>query len=440
MKTVKFVLAAAIMACAGQNLRAQSLSEAMEDTSRWSFGLGGGVNISQLHISDIDKSVFPNSKSNTSGLFSVYVEGLFGPQRSFGVRPQLTFLTRGGHLTDIYSNAKIDADADLSERLYSAYGIEDIRYGLKATYVDIRVPLTYYVGAADWRFRPFVYIAPILGFAHNGYIDCHATGVDGAYAGVRYDLSKANYNSFLFAGAIGIGARYQFVVNGTACNLGLDLSYQYGFTDTYSKDEKDGNVKNVVSISGSGRKIEGSRRISGFEVAASVGIPFSVFKAKERRPCETVYVTVPETPAPAPAPVVEEEKPCYSLEEINAMMNSGKDVKGKTICAIDDNINFDFGKSDIKPSSYPYLNRLAETLSRTGANITVNGHTDNVGNEEFNMELSRRRALAVMNYLKSRGVSDSKLSYKAYGMTRPLVSNDTEEGRRLNRRVEFEIR
>ena len=76
---------------------------------------------------------------------------------------------------------------------------------------------------------------------------------------------------------------------------------------------------------------------------------------------------------------------------------------------------------------------------RTHARIEVKGHTDNVGTEEFNMKLSHKRAQAVVDYLIGRGVDKDKLSYSYYGMSKPLTTNDTEEGRTMNRRVEFEI-
>ena len=71
--------------------------------------------------------------------------------------------------------------------------------------------------------------------------------------------------------------------------------------------------------------------------------------------------------------------------------------------------------------------------------VEVKGHTDNVGSEEFNMKLSKDRAEAVVKRLVKKGVQRSNLSYSYYGMSRPLTDNDTEEGRKLNRRVEFEI-
>lgn len=103
-------------------------------------------------------------------------------------------------------------------------------------------------------------------------------------------------------------------------------------------------------------------------------------------------------------------------------------------------IHFDFGKSTIKPSSYGYLDKIASLIIRTNVKMEIKGHTDNVGNPDFNMNLSKERAKAVYDYLVEHGVSESRLSYTYYGMTRPLGSNDTDEGRTMNRRVEFEIK
>ncbi len=78
-------------------------------------------------------------------------------------------------------------------------------------------------------------------------------------------------------------------------------------------------------------------------------------------------------------------------------------------------------------------------MKRSNVKIEIKGHTDNVGSEEYNMELSRQRAEAVYNYLIKNGISPSKLSFSYYGMSQPITTNDTPEGRKENRRVEFEI-
>ncbi len=398
------------------------------DQSRWSFGVGGGVHFSKMSFSDIDENLYPDNKGNLSGLFSVFAQWEFGSQRRFAVRPELNFLTRGGKLTGI-GREVFD---------YETEELSDVVYQMKATYLDVRVPLIYQFGRADWRFRPYAYVAPVLGFVNSGRMGGRFEYADGSFDGVSYKASKANINSIYFAAAAGVGCDYRFKIGGNEFFLGLEANYQYGFIDTYSSDEKDGNVDVTTSFFDPEQHVAGSRKLSGFELKATLGIPFSVFSRK-KAPAPVVYEV-----EPAPAPVVETVKVvepvhgCWSLDEIISMMSRGERVEGKKICAVDD-INFDFAKSTIKPSSYLYLDKLAQTIIRTGAAVRVNGHTDNVGSDETNMKLSKDRAVAVVKYLESKGVPAGRLSYAYYGMTRPLESNDTEDGRRLNRRVEFEI-
>ena len=72
--------------------------------------------------------------------------------------------------------------------------------------------------------------------------------------------------------------------------------------------------------------------------------------------------------------------------------------------------------------------------------LSVEGHTDNIGTQQYNMVLSERRAQAVVDYLVKNGISNGRLVAKGYGKSRPIVSNDDEiDGRELNRRVQFKI-
>jgi OOP family OmpA-OmpF porin len=405
------------------------MANAQDAEPEWYVGLGGGVNISSLNYSNLDEELYPENKSNLSGVFSIFAEYDFGSQRQFAIRPQFSFLTRGGKISQIgqdyfdeYNYLKTDPDR-----------LIDARYQLKATYLDFRVPLTYQFGNADWHIRPYVYVAPVVGFVNNGYVDARFEYGDGSYEGVSYDLTKANINSLYFAGAVGLGAKWQFNLSGAPFFLGVEVNYQLGVTDTYSSDEKNGDVANVSSFFETSGKVDGTRKINSLEVAATLGIPFSVFKSKTATPVVD-YAPV----AAEPAPTVE-ERPCYTLGEVLTMLNNGSNIEGKVICAIDDNINFEFGKSEINPSSYAYLNALADLFIRTKMRVRISGHTDAVGSYDTNMEISRKRALAVKQYLESRGVDGNKLSCTWYGYTRPIASNETDEGRKQNRRVEFEI-
>lgn len=103
-------------------------------------------------------------------------------------------------------------------------------------------------------------------------------------------------------------------------------------------------------------------------------------------------------------------------------------------------ILFDVNKATLKDESKRELERLAAILNKyEDTNILLEGHTDSTGPEDYNMDLSIRRAQAVANYLASLGVNPTRFTVMGYGETQPIASNDTEEGRRLNRRVEIAI-
>ena len=103
-------------------------------------------------------------------------------------------------------------------------------------------------------------------------------------------------------------------------------------------------------------------------------------------------------------------------------------------------IEFDFAKADIRPESYSYLNQIAQTfIANPSYKIEIQGHTSSEGTYPFNMKLSNQRAEAVRNYLIKRGVPASMLTTKGFGPNNPIGDNATLEGRKRNRRVEFDI-
>ena len=105
-----------------------------------------------------------------------------------------------------------------------------------------------------------------------------------------------------------------------------------------------------------------------------------------------------------------------------------------------DNLNFEFGKADIKKESFPYLDKLADTLLKAkNWTLEIQGHTDDKGTDEYNLKLSQNRADAVKKYLVSKGVVADTITAKGFGESVPLITNDTDANREKNRRVEFKI-
>ncbi len=139
-----------------------------------------------------------------------------------------------------------------------------------------------------------------------------------------------------------------------------------------------------------------------------------------------VRKTKPIIDRPDPIPVDENDLCCVEL------------AIGKTFELR--NIFFESAKAELLPKSFEELNKLLRILQdNPSVVIEVQGHTDNRGGYKYNLKLSRERAQAVVDYLTRYGISKDRLYFKGFGDTRPLASNDTEEGRGLNRRVAFVV-
>jgi OOP family OmpA-OmpF porin len=103
------------------------------------------------------------------------------------------------------------------------------------------------------------------------------------------------------------------------------------------------------------------------------------------------------------------------------------------------NLEFEFGKSIIREKSLPYLNKVANLLMKKNISLKLGGHTDNVGSENANMNLSKDRAESVKKYLVGQGANSSLIEAVGYGETQPIATNKSAVGRQKNRRVEFTL-
>ncbi len=144
-------------------------------------------------------------------------------------------------------------------------------------------------------------------------------------------------------------------------------------------------------------------------------------------------------PAPAPAPVKNDSDGdgVYDADDQCPGTPAGARVNAVG-CWILENVLFDFDKAVIKPEAYHLLDEVVEIMEQNpGMNVELQGHTDNIGSEEYNMGLSLRRANAVADYLEDKGISKDRLTTKGFGFSKPVALNSTEIGRSLNRRVEL---
>jgi len=137
------------------------------------------------------------------------------------------------------------------------------------------------------------------------------------------------------------------------------------------------------------------------------------------------------TPEPAPAPRAATPEPAPA--PLAAVTEPAPPQK-----LVLEGVNFDFDKAVIRQEDFAKLDRDVATLKTWGdVNVEVAGHTCNIGTDNYNMGLSRRRAEAVRNYLISKGVSADRLTARGYGESQPVTSNATLQGRVKNRRVEL---
>lgn len=104
------------------------------------------------------------------------------------------------------------------------------------------------------------------------------------------------------------------------------------------------------------------------------------------------------------------------------------------------NIYFDFDKTTLKKESFTELNKVVEFLKQNeSVEIEIAGHTDNKGSDDYNANLSQGRSQSVVDYLISQGIDSNRLSAHGYGESKPIDTNDTDDGRANNRRVEFTV-
>ncbi|MCA1780128.1 MAG: OmpA family protein, partial [Xanthomonadaceae bacterium] len=136
---------------------------------------------------------------------------------------------------------------------------------------------------------------------------------------------------------------------------------------------------------------------------------------------EPVAAPAPPPPPPAPAPAPRPEP--------------------EVIFEFDSTVTFGFDSAVIRPEAESELNRAAGILRQRDEIILleVAGHTDSVGSEEYNRDLSQRRAQSVADYLENRGIARERMRVVGFGESRPKVSNTTPENRAMNRRVVLSI-
>jgi len=220
--------------------------------------------------------------------------------------------------------------------------------------------------------------------------------------GMENNRRDTNDKSFNFTADAGAGFFKYFPVGSYDIGFRVDLRYRWV------------DAKDLPAVGTDGHHIFG-------EPVLKVGL---VFPFGKRASADTVAVAAPVATATTEAPA-----------------KVGDQSAGDSTRSFED-VHFDFDRADLTDRSKAILDNAAGAINGLtqkypGMKVDLSGHTDWIGTEGYNQALSERRADNVKQYLTKKGVAANRLTTHAYGETKPVASNDTEEGRARNRRVEI---
>ena len=257
---------------------------------------------------------------------------------------------------------------------------------------------------------------------------------DGSISGVSFDLMRVFARDSRISPYLLGGAGYQ--------------------TSDYEGTEGDSNVSASLGLGlmwDLARSADGSRTVqlrpevrsrwdlqSGNtlnDLVAQVGLAFG-FGAP--RPVPEVAAPPPPPPPPPPAKCADGDMDGV-CDEMDKCPNTPAGTKvDKAGCPLEQTLKvlFDFDSAELRPESITELERVVTFMNDVPfATALIEGHTDSIGSDAYNLKLSDRRAKSVYDYLTSRGVDPARLSSIGHGEAKPIADNATEEGRQLNRRV-----
>ncbi|MEK8089931.1 OmpA family protein [Thermithiobacillus plumbiphilus] len=251
----------------------------------------------------------------------------------------------------------------------------------------------------------------------------------GALVGVLYALDRDSTPYM----TIGVGASsYRYAQSAVTGNddrtenlmtlWGLGYKHRLGKSLDLRLDAQDEMLWNTPADPGG--------VLNNLRLTAGVGFAFGGSKPM---PAPVAAAAPEPTPAPELPPAVQpaqvESMPIVVTETERTLLEN----KPVTI----DAAKFDFDKAELRPSAYPTLDEIVEFSQKyPDAQFFVDGHTDSIGSESYNRQLSKKRAQAVKDYLTDKGVPSERLKVRALGESRPIASNKTADGRAKNRRVE----
>lgn len=417
-------------------------------------GVRGGINTSDMLYSYSPINQYYRHHLQPQGMVGLFGHFHLG-NTDFAIRPEIAFVGR----------------ADSLEWL-------DVRYRLKVHYLDFRLPITYNIRFRNRNISPYLMLTPQLNLAYGGRGSYYAEDYP---KGVRADITTADINRYDIGLLFGAGVDFLISTNGIPLLLSLEAGYNLGLCNNFSQREilnnpdVSNNDRSVIANPFHGAELyQGTRKNRGVELALRIALPIDDNWRKPapqiqptadtvympdtvyiqlqdtliQKQTDTAYVQLQDTTiqkqtdtvyVPEPCNSTEYiRKDCYSFGEMYAFIKLGVDISDKRICLF--NINFDFDSYRLRRESYPHLHEVAMMMKAyPEMSIKVIGHTDSIGSDSYNLKLSSSRANAVVRYLQSKGIEETRMEAIGYGEAYPIDTNSTEEGRSHNRRVEIEV-
>ena len=405
------------------------------------LGVRGGLNLSDMIYSrrPVDRYKHIWQPQGMLGLFAHFQLG----ESNFSLRPEVTVIGRADSLV-----------------------WKDVEYRMKAHYADFRLPIVYNFRFHNSCWSPYLMVVPEFCMAYGGKISYHA---DDFPNGVTTKVTRADINDYDAGVMLGLGMDFLVRTGGMPILLSLEGGYNIGLLNTFAQRE----IKNNPDVAADNRSViannffgaelwQETRNNRGIGVAMRLAIPIDGSWKEKAKPIDQVIDTTPKTPDTVfviledTTPHVPDtvfvqvgtpdtndgityvKKDCYSFSEMYAFITLGVDISDKRICLF--NINFDFDSYRLRTESLKPLNDVAMMMKAyPEMRIKVFGHTDSLGSDNYNYNLSLQRANAVIKYLKSQGIEGDRMEPEGFGKKYPIDTNETEKGRFRNRRVEIEV-
>ncbi len=435
----------------------------------WVTGMGLLLSLS-LHAQGVELQ-WPSLPKQAVGLhlggrlndMSLSFSGYDKYEHSLALGPSLGVTYRQRIKSPLYLRADL---------LYAVRGMNlhwcDVNYSMWVPYLDFRPMLHLSLCRPWWEVVPYVALGVECSFTLPGEINYESNSLPST----SLALNKSNIKGFDFGLYVALGTDIHFEAFNHDFFLMVEAGADIGFLNNFASAEQEGDAQILNPELGHTTNI-GTRKNRGIEISVGLGIPLvkrkivragSPFRGTgfvledylkrdtdtSQSPTprsDTVVVDTDDTQTPLPQTDVTSSrrhvenyqyKGCYTLGDILNMIARGKDVCDLRICMFD--IKFEFDSYDLTLGSRNQLDRIVKLLKEYPKyNLHVGGHTDSIGSDEYNDQLSLNRASSVVNYLINSGISAERLSYEGFGERYPIESNGTDYGRHINRRVEFEL-